>query len=125
VKTSLSSQWLPPPIYGTGRWGPTSRAWAGRPRSGRESRPKWPLGHLGGRSIPTVVLLWCWSSACNKVNQGERRASTDEICCSVTYHLNEMQKLKPPAKGRTIVQTEKWKTPRERVYKVNCDGAFF
>jgi hypothetical protein len=26
--------------------------------------------------LKVVVLLWCWWSARNKVNQGERRAST-------------------------------------------------
>jgi hypothetical protein len=75
--------------------------------------------------LKVVVLLWCWWSTRNKVNQGDRRASTDKICCYVTYHLNEMQKLKPPAKCRAIVQKEKWKTPPEGVYKINCDGAFF
>jgi hypothetical protein len=54
--------------------------------------------------LKVVVLLWCWWSARNKANQGERRASTEEIYCSVTYHLNEMQKLKPPAKYMTIVR---------------------
>ena len=30
--------WSPPPLYSTARQGPTSLAWAGRPRSGRGSR---------------------------------------------------------------------------------------
>lgn len=39
--------WSPPPLYSTARQGPTSLTWAGRPRSGRESRSNGPLGPLG------------------------------------------------------------------------------
>jgi hypothetical protein len=40
--------WSPPPLYSTARQGPTSLAWAGRPRSGRGSRAQWAVGPIGG-----------------------------------------------------------------------------
>jgi ribonuclease HI len=74
--------------------------------------------------LRVVVLLWCWWSARNKANQGERRISSDEICCAIAYHVNEMQKLKPSVTCTTNEQ-KKWQRPPEGVYKINCDRAFF
>jgi hypothetical protein len=39
--------WSPPPLYSTARQGPTSLAWAGRPRSGHGSRVQWAVGPIG------------------------------------------------------------------------------
>ena len=46
-RTSYLVPWSPPPLYGTARQGPTSLAWAGRPRSGRGSRVQWAVGPIG------------------------------------------------------------------------------
>lgn len=47
--------------------------------------------------LQAVVLMWCWWSARNKANQGERRSTAAELQSTILYHVDEMHKLKSDA----------------------------
>ncbi|WVZ54075.1 hypothetical protein U9M48_004939 [Paspalum notatum var. saurae] len=74
--------------------------------------------------IKVVLLLWCWWSARNKANQGERCSSTEEVCSSVTYHLMSMEKLQKSTSARAPSLNLKWQPPPAGSYKINCDGSY-
>ena len=76
------------------------------------------------KKIKVVLLLWCWWSARNKANQGEKCSSTEEICNSVTYHLMSMEKLQKSSPSEAPSLKAKWQPPPAGSYKINCDGSY-
>ena len=74
--------------------------------------------------LKVIVFLWRWWSARNKVNEGERMQSANEICSSVCYFLMEVQKLERNAMKQTAVARYSWKPPPADIYKINSDGSF-
>jgi ribonuclease HI len=73
-----------------------------------------------------ILLLWCWWTARNKTDNGERRKSSQEVVSDVSFHMNAWNlahNFKKQTKREPVKQN--WKAPPEDYYKINCDGAFF
>jgi ribonuclease HI len=73
-----------------------------------------------------VILLWCWWSARNKLNAGERMKSPHEVTNDVLFHMKAwcLAQHQGPSNAATPSYKPVWRRPPEKFYKINCDGAF-
>lgn len=77
------------------------------------------------KMLTTVLFLWNWWDARNKVNAGEDRRSAEQVYDRVMRMVSETSLLSP-AKSRPNVQAQrKWHSPILGELKLNFDGAFF
>nr|AAT73658.1 hypothetical protein [Oryza sativa Japonica Group] len=77
------------------------------------------------KMLTTVLFLWNWWDARNKVNAGEDRRSAEQVYDRVMRMVSETSLLSP-AKSRPNVQAQrKWHPPILGELKLNFDGAFF
>jgi ribonuclease HI len=69
--------------------------------------------------------MWCWWSARNKTNAGERRKSAQEVVNDVIYYVTAWNQIhhQSATKAKQPVKI-KWAVPPEDANKINCDGAF-
>jgi hypothetical protein len=66
-----------------------------------------------------IWFLWCWWSARNKVNSGERMKTAEEVVNDVwgdAVHLAKQPSILP--------NKSTWRASPEDMHKINCDGAF-
>jgi ribonuclease HI len=70
-----------------------------------------------------AVTLWDWWTARNKINAGEKRKTTEEICHLIIKHHHEFS---PEPKALVEVQPvqSKWEPPPSGFVKVNFDASF-
>ena len=77
------------------------------------------------RKYETIILMWSWWDARNKVNAGEKRRTAEDVvhqARSMVWEVSAKQK-KPNVKNHQKVK--KWNPPPPDTLKVNIDGAFF
>jgi hypothetical protein len=70
-----------------------------------------------------VVTLWDWWTARNKVNAGEQRKSTEEVCRLIQKHCREFKSEQRQAMI-AAQQDFKWDRPPLGYVKVNFDASF-
>lgn len=74
--------------------------------------------------LTTVILLWNWWDARNKVNAGEDRRTHEEVYSRVIRMVSENSLLfRDKARGNPSSQRT-WCPPPQGVLKLNIDGAF-
>jgi hypothetical protein len=72
-----------------------------------------------------ILLLWCWWSARNKANAGERMKSAQEVVSDVFYYMNAWNSENhQKAQSSKHTGSQIWKAPPVHFYKINCDGSF-
>ena len=72
-----------------------------------------------------ILLLWCWWSARNKVNAGERAKRAQEVVNDVLYYWQTWNRAHPQNMSKSNTSGKpKWSPPPVDYYKVNCDGVF-
>ena len=77
------------------------------------------------RKYETIILMWSWWDARNKVNAGEKRRTAEDVvhqARSMVWEVSAKQK-KPNVKNHQ--KGKKWNPPPPDTLKVNIDGAFF
>jgi ribonuclease HI len=68
-----------------------------------------------------ILLMWCWWSARNRANSGERKRNAQEVINETLFHF---QVWRDTISTKTSTCRSKWRPPPEDVYKINCDGSF-
>ena len=93
-------------------------------RTGRDMLEKiWTLQDEIQQKI--ILLLWCWWSARNKANAGERMKSAQEVVSDVFYHMNAWNSANHQKNHSSKLSgSQTWKAPPDDFYKINCDGSF-
>ena len=93
-----------------------------------ENSPKTVLEKIWGfntdNQCKIILFMWCWWSARNKTNSGERKKSAHEVINDFYFHFQVWRDTTHMRKALTSNSKPKWKVPPEDVYKINCDGAF-
>ena len=74
--------------------------------------------------LQIIVLLWRWWSARNRVNAGDKRPTSHEVCSLVMLYVSEFTKGHKPNKINQQVRQQRWEPPPKDVYKINTDAAF-
>ncbi|KAM0827328.1 hypothetical protein ACQ4PT_068268 [Festuca glaucescens] len=74
--------------------------------------------------MKALALMWDWWDARNKVNAGEYRRTTTEVCHRMERHLIDFQNLYKTEKKAKPPDSHKWRKPPDDFVKVNFDGAF-
>ncbi|GJN18408.1 hypothetical protein PR202_gb05568 [Eleusine coracana subsp. coracana] len=92
-------------------------------RSGKETIEE-ILKLDGNTQLKVGVLLWRWWSARNKVNAGEGRISSQDVCSLMTYYATEFEKLRKPEAQHRSTTTQLWLPPDPDFYKINTDASF-
>jgi ribonuclease HI len=72
-----------------------------------------------------VLFMWCWWSARNKANSGERKRNAQEVINEILFHFQVWEDtIHSGRPTKTSACRPKWRAPPEDVYKINCDGSF-
>jgi len=74
--------------------------------------------------LTTVVLLWRWWDARNKVNAGELMPSSQEVVRAVHGMVHDIQIASAQTVTPPITRSQCWSPPPPDVLKINIDGAF-
>ncbi|XP_071680975.1 uncharacterized protein [Lolium perenne] len=86
-----------------------------------------PQLHLGGSTGAALALvtvtLWDWGTARNKINAGEKRKTTEEICHLIVKHYHEFTP-EPNTTAEVQPVQSKWELPPSGFVKVNFDASF-
>ncbi|KAE8803593.1 hypothetical protein D1007_20544 [Hordeum vulgare] len=76
------------------------------------------------RRDTSLILLWEWWNARNKVNAGDKLRSTDDILHNIQRHLQDYKGENKVQPGRVNVQKDSQPPPTDSV-KVNFDATFY
>jgi ribonuclease HI len=74
--------------------------------------------------IMTMLLLWRWWSVRNKVNQGEKGLSADEVAADVLKLISDMGSTERQQPIHREAAVKKWNAPPQGQLKINTDGSF-
>lgn len=72
-----------------------------------------------------ILFMWCWWSARNKKNSGEKKRNAKEVINDVLFHFQAWRDAVHVGKcSSPLVDRPKQRAPPKDVYKINFDGAF-
>ena len=71
-----------------------------------------------------MLLLWRWWSVQNKVNQGGKGLSADEVAADVLKLITDMGSTERQQPIRSVAAVKKWNAPPQGQLKINTDGSF-
>lgn len=92
--------------------------------SGQETTTKiWSLERDLQNKV--LVFLWRWWSVRNKVNAGEKMATSAEVCKSVAFYSMEFDKIFNSSHKIARAPLLKWRPPPPECYKINVDVSFY
>jgi hypothetical protein len=71
-----------------------------------------------------IVLLWQWWQERNKIREGDRRRTAEDLAYIVHKQAYEFLKEDTGIAAATQRPKERWNKPRAGVLKINTDGSF-